>query len=91
VNYHFSIAHHPGQLAAKPDILSRELGDSPWEGEMNHQQNTERILLPAGMFQISAAKIMKLQIDEELLKEIRDKRAGDPVMQDTITKLRNGK
>jgi hypothetical protein len=42
------------------------------------------------MFQISTAEIMKVQIDEEELMEIRDKTAGDPIMQDTITKLQNG-
>jgi hypothetical protein len=43
------------------------------------------------MFQISTTEIMKLQIDKELLREIRDKIAGDPAMQDTITKYQNGK
>jgi aminopeptidase N len=61
------------------------LGDSPWEGEMKHHQNRGCILLPAEMFQISAAKIMKLQIDEELLREMKDKIARDFVMQDVIT------
>jgi hypothetical protein len=42
------------------------------------------------MFQISTTEIMKLQIDKELLREIRGKIAGDPVMQDTITKYQNG-
>jgi hypothetical protein len=77
-------------LARKPDSISRESGDSPWEGEIKHQQNKEHILLPAEMFQISAAEIMKLQINDELLKEIRDKMVRDPVRQDIITKLQNG-
>jgi hypothetical protein len=35
-NYNFTITYQPGNLAGKPDILSRESGDSPWEGEMKH-------------------------------------------------------
>jgi hypothetical protein len=35
-NYNFTITYRPGKLAGKPDILSRESGDSPWEGEMKH-------------------------------------------------------
>jgi hypothetical protein len=34
-NYNFTITYRPGKLAGKPDILSRESGDSPWEGEIN--------------------------------------------------------
>jgi hypothetical protein len=42
------------------------------------------------MFQVSAAEVMELQVDKELLKEIRFKTAKDPLMQEVITKLRNG-
>jgi hypothetical protein len=35
-NYDFKIMYRPGKLAGKPDILSRESGDSPWQGEMKH-------------------------------------------------------
>jgi hypothetical protein len=70
----------------KPDILSRESGDSPWEGEMKHQQHRGYILLLAEIFQISTAKIIKLQINKELLMEIKDKTARDLEMQDIITK-----
>jgi hypothetical protein len=38
-NYNFKITYRPGRDTGKPDILSRELGDSPWEGEMKHRQN----------------------------------------------------
>jgi len=38
-NYDFVIKYRPGKLAGKPDILSRESGDSPWEGDMKHRQN----------------------------------------------------
>jgi hypothetical protein len=89
-NYNFHITYRPGKYAGKPDILSRESGDSPWEGEMKHQQNRGWILLPAQMFQVSAAEVMELQVDKELLKEIKFKMAKDPLMQEVITKLRNG-
>jgi hypothetical protein len=36
VNNHFIIRYRPGKLAGKPDIISRESGDSPWEGEIKH-------------------------------------------------------
>jgi hypothetical protein len=45
-NYDFCIVYRPGKLAGKPEILSRESGDSPWEGEAKHRQNKDRILLP---------------------------------------------
>ena len=36
-NYNFIIKYYrPGKLAGKPDILSRESGDSLWEGDMKH-------------------------------------------------------
>jgi hypothetical protein len=35
-NYDFTITYRPGKLPGKPDILSRESGDSPWEGEIKH-------------------------------------------------------
>jgi hypothetical protein len=57
---------------------------------MKHRQNRGRILLPAQTFQVNAAKVMELQVDEELLKEIRLKTARDPLMQEVITKQRDG-
>jgi hypothetical protein len=36
-NYNFTITYQPGKLVGKPDILSRESGDSPWDGEMKYQ------------------------------------------------------
>jgi hypothetical protein len=89
-NYNFTITYRPGKLAGKPDILSRESGDSPGEGEMKHEQNRGHILLPAQTFQVNAAEVMGLQVDKELLKEIKLKTAMDPLMQEIITKLRNG-
>jgi hypothetical protein len=86
----------------KPDILSRESGDSPWEGEMKHRHNRGRIPLPTDMFrtttaevlaetfEVNTAEIIKLWVDGELLKEIKDGIARDEEMQDVITKLRNG-
>jgi hypothetical protein len=42
------------------------------------------------MFQVSTAKVMELQVNKELLKEIKFKTAKDTLMQEVITKLRNG-
>jgi hypothetical protein len=66
-NYDFIITYRPGKLAGKPDILSSESGDSPWEGEMKHRQNRGRILLPSQTFWISSTEVMELQVDRELL------------------------
>lgn len=44
-NYDFKIYFRPGKLCGKPDILSRESGDSPWEGEARHRQNKSRKIL----------------------------------------------
>jgi hypothetical protein len=101
VNDNFVITYRRGKFAGKPDILSRESGDSPWEGEIKHRQNRGRILLPADMFwtttaevpaetlEVNTADIIKLQVNGELLKEIKDGTARDEEMQDVITKLRN--
>jgi hypothetical protein len=149
-DYDFVITYRPGKLAGKPDILSRESGDSTWQGEMKHRQNKERVLLPAevfqhnaatafrpdknlaseesqaetlpvsegfqadianasrtdaaeafraaitlvsdetGVLQADAAETLELQIDHELLQQIKDKMKHDAVMQETIAKLRNG-
>jgi hypothetical protein len=86
-NYDFTITYQPGKLAGKPDILSRESGDSPWEGEIKHRQNRGRILLPAQAFRISSTEVMELQVDWELLEEIKEKTAEDPEIQGVIMKL----
>jgi hypothetical protein len=76
-NYNFIITYQPSKLAGKPDIVSRESGDSSWEAEMKYWQNRGQILLLAQMFQINAAEVMELQVDRELLKEIKFKMAMD--------------
>jgi len=50
-NYDFMIKYRPGKLAGKPDIVSRESGDSPGEGDIKHGQNHGRILLPEEAFE----------------------------------------
>jgi hypothetical protein len=79
-------------LVGKPDILSRELGDSPWEGEMKHRQNRGHILLPADMFwttttkvlagilKVNTAEIIRLWVDGELLKKIKHRIVRDEEM-----------
>jgi hypothetical protein len=74
-------------LAGKPDILSRESGDSPWEGEAKHRQNRGRIQLAEDAFRISAAQEITLQIDLELLKEIKEKKEKDGELKDILKKL----
>jgi hypothetical protein len=86
-NYDFTITYRPGKLAGKPDILSRESGDSPWEGEIKHRQNRGQILLPAQAIRISSTEVMELQVDWELLEEIKEKMVEDPEMQGVIMKL----
>jgi len=49
-NYDFMIKYRPGKLASKPDILSRESGDFPWEGDVKYRQNHGQILLPEEAF-----------------------------------------
>jgi hypothetical protein len=90
VNYDFRITYRPGKLARKPDVLSRESGDSPWEGEIKHRQNTGRILLPEETFRINAAEEIIITEDKELLQEIRTETGKDKEMQETIKKLRAG-
>jgi hypothetical protein len=89
-NYDFVITYQPGKLAGKPDILSRELGDLPWEGEAKHRQNQGRMLLAEDAFRISAAQEITLQIDLELLKEIKEKTEKDEELMDILKKLQNG-
>jgi hypothetical protein len=81
------ITYRPGKLAGKPDILSRESGDSPWEGEAKHRQNQGRILLAEDAFRISTAQEITSQIDLQLLKEIKEKTEKD---EDILKTLRNG-
>jgi hypothetical protein len=64
-DYDFVITYRPGKLAGKPDILSRESGDSPWEGEMKHRQNKERVLLPPEVFQSSGSQTTPLDRSHE--------------------------
>jgi len=84
-NNDFVIKYRPGKLACKPDILSRESGDSPWGGDMKHRQNHGRILLPNKAFEALPAntmEIINLEIDKELLNEIRTLSAADKEIQE---------
>ena len=79
-NYDFVIKYRPGKLAGKPDILSRESGDSDWKGDMKHRQNHGRILLPEEAFeaiQANTTETINLEIDKELLNEIRTLSTAD--------------
>jgi len=88
--------YQPGKLAGKPDILSRESGDSPWEGDMKHRQNHGRILLPEENFetlqalQVNTTETMKLQIDKELLSEIREQSAKHKEVREILGKKASG-
>jgi len=67
------IKYQPGKLAGKPDILSRESGDSPEKGDMKHHQNHGRILLSEESFeafQANTTETINLEKDKELLNEI---------------------
>jgi hypothetical protein len=74
-------------LAGKPDILSRESGDSPWEGEMKHQQNRSQILLPEEVFYVNETQLIKLTLDTSLITEIRNKSKNDKEIQEVVGKL----
>jgi len=79
------IKYQPGKLASKSDILSRESGDSPWEGDMKHRQNHSRILLPEEAFealQANTTETINLEIDKELLNEIWTLSAADKEIQE---------
>jgi hypothetical protein len=76
-NYNFKITYQPGKLAGKPNILSRESGDSPWEGEMKHGQNRCQILLPEEVFYVNGTQVIKLTPDTSLITEIRNKSKND--------------
>jgi len=92
-NYDFVIKYRPGKLASKPDILSRELGDSPWEGDMKHRQNHGRILLPEEAFEVLQAnttETINLEIDKELLNEIRTLSTADKEIQEIRRKKASG-
>jgi len=101
-NYDFIIKYRLGKLAGKPDILSRESGDSPWEGDMKHRQNYGRILLPeeafeapridnhAKVLQANTTETISLEIDKELLSEIRTLSAADKEIQEIRGKKANG-
>jgi len=92
-NYDFTIKYRPGRLAGKPDILSRESGDSPWEGDMKHRQNHGRILLSEEAFEAVQANTMEtinLEIDKELLNEIWTLSAADKEIQEIRRKKASG-
>jgi len=101
-NYDFMIKYRLGKLAGKPDILSRESGDFPWEGDMKHRQNQGRILLPeeafeapqidnhAKVLQANTTETISLEIDKELLSKIRTLSAADKEIQEIRRKKVNG-
>jgi len=88
-------------LASKPDILSRESGDSPWEGDIKHRQNHGRILLPEEacevlridnhpkVLQANTTETISLEIDKELLREIRTLSTTDKEIQEIRRKKVN--
>ena len=81
-------------MAGKPDILSRESEDSPWEGNKKHRQNHGRILLPEEVLEALQAntteKTINLEIDKELLNEIQTLRAADKEIQEIRRKKASG-
>ena len=89
-------------MAGKPDILSRESEDSPWEGDMKHRQNHGRILLPDESFEASqidnypkvlqanTTETISLEIDKELLSEIWTLSTADKEIQEIQRKKVNG-
>jgi hypothetical protein len=77
-------------LARKPDILSRESGDSPWQGEAKYWQNKDRILLPEQNFVINTTDMIRMEEDGELIKIIKSKMTIDSEIQDILKKLRTG-
>jgi len=101
-NYDFMIKYRPGKLAGKPDILSRESGDSRWEGDMKHWQNQDRIRLPeeafeappidnhAKVLQANTTETISLEIDKQLRSEIRTLSAADKEIQEIRRKKANG-
>ena len=92
-NYDFVIKYRPGKLTGKPDILSRESEDSPWEGDVKHRQNHSRILLPEEAFkalQANTTETTNLEIDNELLNEIRTLSAADEEIQEIRRKKASG-
>jgi len=87
------IKYRPWKLAGKPDILSRESGDSPWEGDMKHRQNHSRILLPEEVFEALHANTTETnnpEIDKELLNEIWTLSAADKEIQEIQRKKASG-
>lgn len=88
-NYDFIIKYRPGKLCGKPDILSRESGDSPWEGELKHRQNKQRILLPEEKFEINALEVVSLASDKDMVNEIKTKTENDPDMKEVLRLLKN--
>jgi len=80
-------------LAGNPDILSRESGDSPWEGDMKYRKNHGRILLPEEAFealQANTTETINLKIDKELLNEIRTLSGADKEIQEIQRKKASG-
>jgi len=79
-----------------PDILSRESGDSCWEGDMKHRQNRGRVLLPEENFetlqalQVNTTETMKLQIDKKLQSEIQEQSAKDKEVREILGKKASG-
>jgi len=79
-NYDFVIKYQPGKLAGKPDIISRESGDSRWEGDMKYRQNHGRMRLHEEAFealQANTTETINLEIDKELMNKIRTLSAAD--------------
>jgi len=77
------------KLTSKLNILSRESGDSSWEGDMKHCQNHGRILLPKEVFE-TVPETIKLRIDKELLNEIQTLSTTDKEIQEMQKKKESG-
>jgi hypothetical protein len=84
--FNFTIGYQPGRLGGKPDALSRRSDLKP-EGI----DNAEQTLLNQEVFKLKAAKrgMLRVEGDEELVKQIRESKAFDKELVEAIERLKD--
>jgi len=94
--FNFKIVYRPGKASTKPDALTRRYGDLPKEGDERLKFQEQVVLKPQnlGLNAITEPTILelpKIALPNSLLELMKEGYIVDPIPNDILQQLRDGK